>query len=257
MKTNRIAVVVLAASFFVVAGYSQTASELLQKGIYTQETAGDLDGAISIYHQIVDSGSSPRDIAAQAQYRLSQSLLQKGDLAGAAHEFDGLARNYADYAKLVSSMASMAQRATIPASGLTPEQQAADRAKLAAAAVQGGGPVFRVGTGASSVATPDGTSPATPLIRIGSNVATSNLVSQVAPVYPPLAKAARVQGVVRFDATIGKDGHVENLTLVSGPPLLVQAAMEAARQSVYRPTLLNGQPVSVITTVDENFTLSQ
>jgi protein TonB len=118
-------------------------------------------------------------------------------------------------------------------------------------------PGARVGAGSSSASSADGNPTPPPLIRVGSNVSAANLTSQVAPVYPPLAKAARVQGTVRFDATIGKDGHVENLVLVSGPPLLVQAAMESARQSVYRPTLLNGQAVSVITTVDVNFTLSQ
>ncbi len=89
--------------------FAQTASELLQKGIYTQETAGDLDGAVSIYRQIVKSGNTPRDIAAQAQYRLAQSLLQKGDLANGAAEFSNLARNYADYGKLISSLATQAQ----------------------------------------------------------------------------------------------------------------------------------------------------
>jgi TonB family protein len=93
-------------------------------------------------------------------------------------------------------------------------------------------------------------------IRVGGNVQQMNLISQVQPAYPPEAKAARVQGKVRFDATIGADGHVENLHVVSGPPLLVNSAMEAVRQWVYKPTLLNGQPVKVITQVDVNYTLS-
>jgi len=76
-------------------------------------------------------------------------------------------------------------------------------------------------------------------------------------VYPPLAKAARVQGTVKFEAVIGKDGSIQNLHMISGPPLLVQAAMQAVQQWKYRPTLLNGEPVEVITTIDVNFTLSQ
>ncbi len=91
MKTYRIAALMLVA---IPLG-AQTAAEQLQKGIYDQETAGDLDGAIAIYHQIVNSGLSPRDVAAQAQYRLAQSLLQKGDLPNGAQEFSNLARNYA------------------------------------------------------------------------------------------------------------------------------------------------------------------
>jgi len=85
----------------------------------------------------------------------------------------------------------------------------------------------------------------------------ANLIKQPKPVYPPLAKAARVQGTVKFQATISKDGTIENLQLLSGPPLLVQAAMQAVQQWQYKPTLLNGDPVEVITTIDVNFTLSQ
>jgi hypothetical protein len=109
MRTNRIASVLVVASLTVVTVCAQTAAEQMQKGIYMQETAGDLDGAITIYRQIVNSGNSPRDIAAQAQYRLAQSLLQKGDLSNAAQEFETLARSYADYGKLVSSLATMAR----------------------------------------------------------------------------------------------------------------------------------------------------
>ncbi len=72
-----------------------------------------------------------------------------------------------------------------------------------------------------------------------------NLLQSVDPVYPPLARQARIQGVVRFKVTIGKDGHVSNIVLVSGHPLLVEAAKEAVRQWIYRPTLLNGDPVEV------------
>ena len=85
----------------------------------------------------------------------------------------------------------------------------------------------------------------------------ASLIRQPKPVYPPLAKAARVQGTVKFEAQIAKDGTIQNLHLISGPPLLVQAAMQAVQQWQYKPTLLNGEPVEVITTIDVNFTLSQ
>ncbi|NDJ10635.1 MAG: energy transducer TonB, partial [Acidobacteriia bacterium] len=94
-------------------------------------------------------------------------------------------------------------------------------------------------------------------IRVGGNVQQANLIRQPKPVYPPLAKAARVQGTVKFEAEIGKDGTIQNLKMISGPPLLVQAAMQAVQQWQYKPTLLNGEPVVVITTIDVNFTLSQ
>jgi len=94
-------------------------------------------------------------------------------------------------------------------------------------------------------------------IKVGGNVQSANMVSKVPPVYPAWAKQAGVSGVVRLTAVIAKDGTVQELHLLEGPPLLVQAAMDAVKQWVYRPTLLNGQPVEVETTVDINFTLNQ
>ena len=100
--------------------------------------------------------------------------------------------------------------------------------------------------------------PVTPKsIRVGGNVQSAKLVAQPKPAYPPLAKQARIQGVVRFNAVIGRDGRIANLTLASGHPLLVPAATEAVRRWVYQPTLLNGEPVEVVTQIDVNFTLSQ
>jgi protein TonB len=93
--------------------------------------------------------------------------------------------------------------------------------------------------------------------RIGGQVAEANLIRRIQPQYPPLAKSARVQGTVEFTATISKDGNIENLQLVRGHPLLVNAAKEAVLQWKYRPTTLNGQPVEVITDIIVNFTLSQ
>jgi TonB family protein len=81
------------------------------------------------------------------------------------------------------------------------------------------------------------------------------LIRQVQPVYPPLAKQARIQGTVKMNATIARDGTVQNVTVVSGHPLLVQAAIDAVKQWVYQPTLLNGQPVELSTQVNLNFTL--
>jgi protein TonB len=75
-------------------------------------------------------------------------------------------------------------------------------------------------------------------------------------VYPPLARQARIQGTVRLQAIIAKDGTIQSLEVVSGHPLLVQSALDAVRQWRYQPTLLNGEPVEVSTTVDVIFTLS-
>jgi TonB family protein len=81
------------------------------------------------------------------------------------------------------------------------------------------------------------------------------LISRVDPVYPAQAQAARISGTVRFNAIIGTDGRIRNLALVSGHPLLVPEAQTAVRQWVYEPTLLNGEPVEVVTTIDVNFSL--
>jgi protein TonB len=92
-------------------------------------------------------------------------------------------------------------------------------------------------------------------IRQGGNVQQAKLINMVRPVYPPLARQARVAGTVRLHAIIAKDGTVIQLEVVTGHPLLVQAALDAVRQWRYQPTLLNGEPVEVDTTVDVVFTL--
>jgi protein TonB len=92
-------------------------------------------------------------------------------------------------------------------------------------------------------------------IRVGGNVQAANLIHQVKPAYPPLAKQARIQGTVELSAIIGKDGRVQDLHVVRGHPLLVQSALEAVKNWEYRPTMLNGEPVEVATTIDVNFTL--
>jgi len=92
-------------------------------------------------------------------------------------------------------------------------------------------------------------------IRVGGNVQAANLITKVDPVYPQLAVQARVQGTVHFTAIIGTDGHVANLQLIGGHPLLVQAAQDAVKQWVYQPTYLNGTAVEVVTQADVPFTL--
>jgi protein TonB len=94
-------------------------------------------------------------------------------------------------------------------------------------------------------------------IRVGGGVQQTKLVSQPRPTYPLEAKQARIQGVVKLSAIIGKDGAIQHLEVVSGHPLLIPSALDAVRQWVYQPTLLNGQPVEVMTDIDVNYTLAQ
>jgi hypothetical protein len=83
---------------------AQTAAELLQKGIYTQDTVGDLDGAIRLYRQVLTGPSPQREYAAQAQGRIVQCLLKKGDKAAAGREFDKLAHDYPEFKDLLTSL---------------------------------------------------------------------------------------------------------------------------------------------------------
>ena len=99
--------------------------------------------------------------------------------------------------------------------------------------------------------------PVTPQrVRISQGVTRGLLIQKVEPQYPPLARAARVQGEVVLSAVIDSNGQITNLQLVSGHPMLVPAAIAAVRQWRYKPYLLNGQPVEVETTITVIFSLS-
>jgi protein TonB len=92
-------------------------------------------------------------------------------------------------------------------------------------------------------------------VRVGGNIQTPKKVKDIPPVYPPIAQSARVQGVVILEATIGPDGRVQDVHVLRSIPLLDAAAIDAVKQWVYSPTLLNNVPVPVIMTVTVNFTL--
>ena len=92
---------------------------------------------------------------------------------------------------------------------------------------------------------------------MGGDVQQAKLLRQTVPVYPPLAKQARITGVVRLNALVGKDGTIQSLTVADGHPLLVPAAMEAVKQWIYEPNVVNGEPAEVVTQIDVSFTLSK
>jgi len=91
-------------------------------------------------------------------------------------------------------------------------------------------------------------------VRISGGVQAAKLIYQVKPAYPPLARQARIQGVVILEALIGKDGSISTLRVISGHTLLTQAALDAVKQWKYQPTLLSGEPTEVVTTVTVTFT---
>jgi len=93
-------------------------------------------------------------------------------------------------------------------------------------------------------------------ITVGGKVQEAKLTARIQPIYPPIAVQTRIQGDVVLHAVIGKDGSVAELEVVSGHPLLLRAALDAVRQWRYQPTLLNGEPVEVETTITVSFVLS-
>lgn len=126
--------------------------------------------------------------------------------------------------------------------------------------VQGGlmGGVIGGLIGSSAPPPPPPPKPAAPKrIRVGGQVEAAKVIFGPQPEYPSIAKMARVQGVVRLAAVISENGTIQDLRLISGPPLLVKAAMDAVSRWRYQPTLLNGDPVQVETEIDVNFTLQE
>jgi len=92
-------------------------------------------------------------------------------------------------------------------------------------------------------------------VRVSQGVLQGNAISQPKPIYPAIAKSARISGSVVLAATISKNGNIENLRLISGHPMLVPAAMDAVKQWRYKPYMLNGEPVEVETSITVNFTI--
>lgn len=93
-------------------------------------------------------------------------------------------------------------------------------------------------------------------VRVGGDVESAKLIYSPHPAYPQIAISTRSQGTVHLEAIIAADGKIRNLRVLSGPPLLVHAALDAVQQWKYQPTLLNGVAVEVVTEIEVNFTLS-
>jgi protein TonB len=110
-----------------------------------------------------------------------------------------------------------------------------------------------IGTGAAIIVKQ---APAKPL-PISSGVMAGNLLFRTLPQYPAISRAARIQGAVVLQATISKTGSIENLRVISGPPMLRQAAIDAVQTWRYKPYLLNGNPVEVETTINVVFNLGE
>lgn len=119
----------------------------------------------------------------------------------------------------------------------------------------GSNPIWGAIPTSNTTPAPIPTLKAAPPPRI-SRMMEGNLIYKPQPAYPPMARAARIQGPVLLRAIISKAGTIENLQTLSGHPLLVPAALEAVKQWRYRPYVLNGEPVEVETQITVNFILS-
>ena len=107
------------------------------------------------------------------------------------------------------------------------------------------------------VVRPAAPKPTSEPIRVASTIQAAKLMNKVVPLYPALAKQARISGTVHLLGVIAKDGTIQRLQVIGGHPLLTGAAIDAVRQWVYQPTLLNGEAVEVMAPIDVIFTLSQ
>jgi protein TonB len=146
-----------------------------------------------------------------------------------------------------------------PTIAILNEQPVASSPDVSALGVEGGTGANRRGVPGSvgpavEVAPPPPSAPTHPL-RL-SHWAEGNLIYRVQPVYPPIARQARIQGTVELRAIVSKAGTIESLAVLSGHPILVKSALEAVRQWRYRPYLLNSEPIEVETDITVNFVLS-
>ena len=110
------------------------------------------------------------------------------------------------------------------------------------------------GMGTAPAIVPRAVAKPTGPVQVSSGTVAGMIISKPEPVYPQIAKSAHVQGAVILHAIISKEGTIENLSVISGNAMLVNAARDAVSRWRYKPYLLNGEPVEVETSITVNFT---
>jgi protein TonB len=160
---------------------------------------------------------------------------------------------------------TVSSRETGPATGIAPVivTNAFPRVRSLATETTAANPALPLpvgGSGSPNYDLPIGTNsvvrgPSAPL-RL-SHLDEGRIIRRVQPAYPPLAKTARIEGAVLLEAIISRSGRIENLRVISGHPMLATAAKEAVAQWQFRPYVLNGSPVEVLTQITVNFKLAR
>ena len=215
-------------------------SILVHAAVLSLLVAADLWSPIApwpVPHEVLAFSDDPRLV-----------LLADIDLPRAPHQ-------RAPGAPVASAFAAVPELApVIASSGIAPEtgrEGGSGRTATPGIETTSGGAVD--GIGAPTVPPPP---PPQPLpVHLHSGIRTPEKIVHVAPLYPPLARASRVQGMVIIEATIDSRGHVESARILRSVALLDQAALDAVRQWTFTPTLLNGVAVPIMTTVTVNFKL--
>jgi TonB family protein len=188
------------------------------------EAAGDLDGAMAAFREVL----AARPNADWVHLQLSELLEKKDDLDGAISEAREAVRIAPNKVDGHLALAKLLQKKG--------DSDEAAKEAQAAAALQ---PKSKPGR-----------------LRVGGQLMATKLIHQVRPTYPDGLKRAGIQGPVRLDVVIGKDGAVQDVRVISGLPELAKPAMEAVAKWRYQPTLLKGEPVEVMTEIIVNFTLT-
>ena len=211
----------------------------------------DPDDAEQVLRRAVDSDPENREIAANLGFQYAREILFNApDLANKARADLEQSSNAIVLAAAGTALPNMMGHGGIIHEKLFDlADELSERARKLAPDdpdIQGPMPLIQF-----FVASPPPPPPAPPSrIRVGENVQNANLISKTPPQRPA---ATQVSGEVRFSAIIGRDGTIQNLQLISGHPLLVDAAKQAAKTWLYKPTLLNGAPVEVVTTITVSF----
>ncbi|MGD0498084.1 MAG: energy transducer TonB [Bryobacteraceae bacterium] len=216
---TKLAAAAALAALLVTLAPAQTAAELLQKGIYTQQTAGDVDAAIQIYRQVIATSGDQRALAGQAQMQIVGAMLQKGDLVGASQEFSTLVTDYADQKALIASVAAR----------------------------MGGGSSV-VGGGPLRLPLPPG------VYRVGNGVTAPRVLYKKEPEYSVEARLAKLSGTVVLSVEVGPDGLAHNIQVVRSLGMgLDEKAIEAAGAWRFEPGKKDGAPVTVQVAIEVNF----